>query len=94
LDDKGELNGRIFEDAALALFATIGPILLAPDHIKKGWEGYEAIFARSGVTTVAEMGYGIFGRALEDNYTKAYYSENIAPLAENLAQRLSRKYNV
>lgn len=75
LDDKGELNGRIFEDAALALFATIGPILLAPDHIKKGWEGYEAIFARSGVTTVAEMGYGIFGRALEDNYTKAYYSD-------------------
>lgn len=75
LDDQGELNGRIYEDAALALFATIGPILLAPAHIKKGWEGYEAIFARSGVTSVAEMGYGIFGRALEDNYIKTYYTE-------------------
>jgi len=75
LDDTGELNGRIYEDAALALFQTIGPILLAPAHIKKGWEGYEAIFARSGVTTVAEMGYGIFGRALEDNYTKTYYTD-------------------
>jgi len=75
LDDKGELNGRIYEDAALALFQTLGPILLAPGHIKKGWEGYEAIFARSGVTTVAEMGYGIFGRALEDNYTKTYYTD-------------------
>jgi len=75
LDDAGELNGRIYEDAALALFQTIGPILLAPAHIKKGWEGYEAIFARSGVTTVAEMGYGIFGRALEDNYTKTYYTD-------------------
>jgi len=64
LDDAGELNGRIYEDAALALFQTIGPILLAPAHIKKGW-----------VTTVAEMGYGIFGRALEDNYTKTYYTD-------------------
>ena len=66
LDENGELNGRIYEDASLALFGTIGPILLAPAHIKKGFEGYEKIFARSGVTTVAEMGYGIFGRAVED----------------------------
>ncbi|WP_162143727.1 amidohydrolase [Hellea balneolensis] len=74
LDDNGELNGRIYEDAGLALFQTVGPILLAPEHIQRGWEGYEAIFARSGVTSVAEMGYGIFGRALEDNYIKAHYS--------------------
>ena len=76
LDENGELNGRIYEDAGLALFATVGPILMAPSHIEKGWNGYEKIFARSGVTTVAEMGYGIFGRALEDNYTKAYYTED------------------
>jgi len=74
LDENGELNGRIYEDAGLALFQTVGPILMAPAHIEKGWNGYEKIFARSGVTTVAEMGYGIFGRALEDNYTKAYYT--------------------
>jgi len=76
LDENGDLNGRIYEDAALALFATVGPILMAPAHIEKGWNGYEAIFARSGVTTVAEMGYGIFGRALEDNYIKAHYSDD------------------
>lgn len=76
LDENGELNGRIYEDAGLALFATVGPVLMAPSHIEKGWNGYEKIFARSGVTTVAEMGYGIFGRALEDNYTKAYYSDD------------------
>ncbi len=75
LDEKGELNGRIYEDASLALFGTIGPILLAPAHIKKGFEGYEKIFARSGVTTVVEMGYGIFGRALEDNYIKTHYTD-------------------
>ncbi len=76
LDENGELNGRIYEDAGLALFATIGPILLAPAHIEKGWSGYEKIFARSGVTTVAEMGYGLFGRGLEDVYIQAYYSED------------------
>ena len=76
LDEKGELNGRIYEDAGLALFQTVGPILMAPAHIEKGWNGYEAIFARSGVTTVAEMGYGIFGRQLEDNYIKAHYGED------------------
>ena len=75
LDENGELNGRIFEDAALALFATVGTVLMAPDHIEKGWNGYEKIFARSGVTTVAEMGYGLFGRALEESYIKQHYSE-------------------
>jgi len=74
LDENGELNGRIYEDANLAIFNTIGPYLLAPEHISKGWNGYEAIFARSGVTSVAEMGYGIFGRALEDNYIKTHYT--------------------
>ena len=76
LGENGELNGRIYEDAGLVLFGTVGPILLAPAHIKKGFEGYEKIFARSGVTTVAEMGYGIFGRSLEDNYIKAFYTED------------------
>lgn len=74
LDEDGALNGRIYEDAALVLFATIAPILLAPDHIKRGWEGYESIFAQSGVTSVADLGYGIFGRPVEDNYIKAYYT--------------------
>ncbi len=75
LDENGELNGRIYEDATLALFGTVGKTLLAPGHIKKGFDGYEKIFARSGVTTVAEMGYGLFGRALEDNYLKTFYTE-------------------
>ena len=29
LDENGELNGRIYEDAGLALFQTVGPILMA-----------------------------------------------------------------
>lgn len=74
LDDKGQLTGRIYEDAGLALFSYVGPILLGPDHIEKGFTGYEKLFREAGVTTVAEMGYGIFGRPLEDGNIAKHYS--------------------
>ena len=76
LDADGELTGRIYEDAGLALFASIGPILLAPDHIAKGFEGYQSLFTNAGVTTVAEMGYGIFGRKMEDGYLSQFYKDD------------------
>ncbi len=76
LDADGELTGRIYEDAALALFNTIGPILLAPDHIAKGFAGYETLLTQAGVTTVAEMGYGIFGRKMEDVFLDNFYMED------------------
>lgn len=75
LDNNGELTGRIYEDAGLALFAAIGPVLLNPAHIEKGFTGYETLFRSAGVTTVAEMGYGIFGRQLEDKNIAAHYGE-------------------
>lgn len=76
LDANGELTGRIYEDAGLALFAAIGPILLNPAHIEKGFTGYEKLFREAGVTTVAEMGYGIFGRALEDRNIATHYTDD------------------
>ena len=76
LDADGELNGRIYEDAALALFASIGPTLMSPTNLARGYNGYEKIFARGGITTVAEMGYGIFGRPLEDNVIKNFYGDD------------------
>lgn len=76
LDNNGNLTGRIYEDAGLALFAAIGPILMNPAHIEKGFTGYETLFRQAGVTTVAEMGYGIFGRALEDNNIANHYGED------------------
>ena len=76
LDDDGELNGRIYEDAALALFASIGPTLMSPGNLSRGFNGYEKIFARGGITTVAEMGYGIFGRKLEDGVIAQFYGDD------------------
>ena len=78
LDADGELTGRIYEDAGLALFATLGPILLGPENIARGFNGFEALLKRSGVTTVAEMGYGIFGLETENAYLDAFYDDTDA----------------
>jgi len=76
LDSTGALTGRIYEDAGLALFTSIGPLLLNPAHIEKGFTGFESILARSGVTTIAEMGYGIFGRNMEDSFIAQHYTDD------------------
>ena len=66
LDASGALTGRIYEDAIPALMASIGPILLAPDRLSSGLEGFSSLLRAGGVTTVADLGYGIFTLPLED----------------------------
>lgn len=66
LDANGALTGRIYEDAIPALMASIGPILLAPDRLQKGLNGFSSLLRAGGVTTVADLGYGIFTLPLEN----------------------------
>jgi len=66
LGPDGEPTGRVYEDAIPYLLQKLGPILLAPNRIAKGLEGFSGLLRSGGVTTVADLGYGIFGRALED----------------------------
>ena len=66
LGADGEPTGRVYEDAIPYLFQKMGPILLAPDRMAEGLEGFSELLRSGGVTTVADLGYGIFGRALED----------------------------
>ena len=66
LDPAGDLTGRIYEDAIPALMAKIGPILLAPDRLQRGLNGFSELLRAGGVTTVADLGYGIFGLPLEN----------------------------
>lgn len=73
LDNVGELTGRIYEDALLAIFERFAAVIMHPDHIQLGWDRYEALLRDAGVTTVAEMGYGIFGRAIEDTFLAAHH---------------------
>lgn len=66
LDADGDLTGRIYEDAIPALMHSIGPILLAPDRLAHGLEGFSGLLRAGGVTTVADLGYGIFTLPLEN----------------------------
>ena len=66
LDENGELTGRIYEDALPALMAAIRPLLLAPDRLASGLEGFSSLLRAGGVTTVADLGYGIFTLPLEN----------------------------
>ena len=75
IDEAGNLTGRIYEDAVAPLLPKIAPYLLNPKHIEKGFTGFETILARGGVTTIAELGYGIFGREFENQVLAAHYSD-------------------
>ena len=66
LDEDGELTGRVYEDAIGALLQTLGPILLAPDRLSRGLEGFSGLLRAGGVTTVADLGYGIFTLPIEN----------------------------
>ncbi len=66
LDENGDLTGRIYEDAIGALLQKLGPILLAPDRLSRGLNGFSELLRAGGVTTVADLGYGIFTLPLEN----------------------------
>lgn len=66
IDDRGEPTGRVFEDAAPYLLQTLGPILLNPARVKAGLQGFSHLLNLGGVTTVADLGYGMFGLPFED----------------------------
>ncbi|MEO0784997.1 MAG: amidohydrolase [Pseudomonadota bacterium] len=74
LDETSALNGRIFEDAIPVLLAEIGPYLFDPDSIAEGLERYFTILREAGVTTTADLGYGIFGRSLENQIMSANWT--------------------
>nr|WP_070958841.1 amidohydrolase [Hyphomonas sp. Mor2] len=66
LDEAGELTGRIYEDAVGELLHTLGPILFAPDRLSRGVDGFSGLLRAGGVTTVADLGYGIFTLPVEN----------------------------
>ncbi|MBL4870220.1 MAG: amidohydrolase family protein [Robiginitomaculum sp.] len=70
LGADGQPTGRVFEDAVFRFLTNVGPLFLSPPDIKRGFNGLEDMCAQNGVTTVAEMGYGLFGLKLEDMYYK------------------------
>lgn len=76
LDTDGELTGRLYEDAPKYLFEKLAFQLLTPGNVRQGFDGFEQLLADGGVTTVAELGYGLFGRRLEDLYYLLEYTND------------------
>jgi len=66
VDAKGEPTGRVFEDAVPYLMRSLGPVLLDPARVKRGLEAFSRRLNEAGVTTVADLGYGLFGLPFED----------------------------
>jgi len=73
---NGDLTGRIYEDAVAPLLPKLAPYLLNPQHIEKGFNGFEKLLVEGGVTTVAELGYGIFGRVFENQVFNQHYTDD------------------
>ncbi|MCF6293852.1 MAG: amidohydrolase [Robiginitomaculum sp.] len=71
LDKDGQPTGRVYEDAVFAFLANVGHLFLSPKDVSYGFKGLQSMFASNGVTAVAELGYGLFGLPLEDNYYEA-----------------------
>ena len=74
LDADGELTGRIYEDAAMLVFAKAKDVLFNPVSFGAGINRYFDIVRHAGVTTTADLGYGVFGLALEDQTIAATWS--------------------
>lgn len=66
LGSDGEPTGRVFEDALPFLLQRVGPLIMAPDVLDRGLANFSSLLRQGGVTTVADLGYGIFGYSLED----------------------------
>lgn len=62
----GSLNGRIYEDAAFLVVDKMSDALFGQEVLQRGIDKYFEIMRQSGITTAADLGYGIFGRALEN----------------------------
>ncbi len=66
LDKEGELTGRVFEDAVPLMSRKLAWTILNPLQVRKGFKRFSQLLQQGGVTTVADLGYGIFGLSVEN----------------------------
>lgn len=76
LDAQGHLTGRLYEDAAMVVFAKARSVLFEPNAFSSGINKYFEIVREAGVTTTADLGYGVFGLALEDQTIASSWSKD------------------
>ena len=74
LDEDGELTGRIYEDAAKIALQGLAKDMFSPAAISRGLSTYFQIIRNAGITTTADLGYGVLGRANEDQTIGAFWN--------------------
>ena len=62
----GELTGRVFEDALPYLNKKLAPVIMNPFLVGDGFKSFSKLLREGGVTSVADLAYGIFGLSIED----------------------------
>lgn len=65
-DAKGAPTGRVFEHALPLLMPTIAPVLMTSEKLQAGGAALTRLLNAGGVTSVAELGWGMFGLDLEN----------------------------
>ncbi len=72
-------TGRFSETGAMAAIAALKPILFAPDWFGDGLKQLHRVLHHGGLTTVADMAWGIFDYELEWAATVKTMEENAPP---------------
>ena len=78
-DHTGEPTGRIFEDALRLVYDAFRPSIATVWEIRRGQHEYSRLLNQNGVTSVAELGYGVSNLNVENwhlrlNYVSPQYS--------------------
>ncbi len=74
LAPDGTLTGRLYEDAGFYAFRRLGAVLFNPDALARGSRRYFEIVRRAGVTTTADLAYGVFGLQMENGAIASSWS--------------------
>jgi predicted amidohydrolase YtcJ len=78
-DSSGELTGRIYEDALRLVYDAFRPSIASVWEIRRGQHEFSKLLNQNGVTSVAELGYGVSNLSVENwhlrlNYVSPQYS--------------------
>ena len=78
-DASGEMTGRIYEDALRLVYDAFRPSIASVWEIRRGQHEFSRLLNRNGVTSVAELGYGVSNLFIENwhlrlNYVSPQYS--------------------
>ncbi len=80
----GTLSGRIYEDAMPWIMQHFGGDILAPAALARGAAQYRAVIRQGGITTTADLAWGAFDLALENQFITGLWQGRELPFSLHL----------